>query len=85
MVNWITILGLTAAALTTISFLPQAVKAIRTRKTKDLSLLMYFVLATGILLWLIYGLMINDLPLILANSVTFALALTILILKIKYK
>ena len=83
--NFITILGLVAATCTTISFLPQAIKAIRTRHTKDLSLGMYVLLTTGIILWLIYGVFKNDLPIILANGVTLVFAATILFLKIKYK
>ncbi len=83
--NFITILGLVAATCTTISFIPQAVKAIRTRHTKDLSLGMYALLTTGIILWLIYGVFKNDLPIILANGVTLVFAATILFLKIKYK
>lgn len=83
--NFITILGLVAATCTTIAFLPQAIKAIRTRHTKDLSLRMYALLTTGIVLWLIYGVFKNDLPIILANGVTLVFAATILFLKIKYK
>lgn len=74
-----------AAACTTFSFLPQALKTIRTKNTKDLSLGMYTVLTTGILLWLIYGLAIRDIPVIAANSVTLFLTATILVLKIRYK
>ena len=83
--NWITVLGLIAASCTTISFLPQAVKAIKTKHTKDLSLGMYIVLTSGILLWLIYGIFIGDLPIILSNCVTFIFTASILYLKIKYK
>ncbi len=83
--NFITILGLVAATCTTIAFLPQAIKTIRTRHTKDLSLGMYALLTTGIILWLIYGVIKNDLPIILANGVTLVFAATILFLKIKYK
>ena len=83
--NWITVLGLIAASCTTISFLPQAVKAIKTKHTKDLSLGMYIVLTSGILLWLIYGIFIGDLPIILSNCVTFIFTASILYLKIKHK
>ena len=58
--NWITMVGLTAAACTTISFLPQAIKTIKTKHTKDLSLVMYSILTTGILLWVVYGIFINN-------------------------
>ena len=80
-----TILGLIAAICTTIAFLPQAIKTIKTKQTKDLSLGMYLVLTTGVLLWIIYGILIGDLPIILANSITFIFTATILILIIKYK
>lgn len=83
--NIITIIGLVAAALTTISTLPQAIKSWKTKKTGDLSLLMYSFFSFGVLLWLIYGISIGDLPLILANTVTFILASFVLVLKIKYK
>jgi MtN3 and saliva related transmembrane protein len=79
-----TIIGLIAATLTTIAYLPQAIKIIRTRHTKDLSLLMYIVLTIGIVLWLIYGLMLSILPIILANIVTLTLTSIILALKMKY-
>ena len=79
---WITIIGLLAAACTTIAFLPQVIKTVKTKKTKDISLLMYIILTTGILLWVVYGLLTIDLPIILANSITFVLALIVLMLKI---
>ena len=81
----ITLLGLVAATLTTASFLPQAIKTIKTRHTKDLSLGMYVLLTTGASLWLIYGILIKDLPIILANGITLIFIITILILIIKYK
>ena len=83
-INYIAIIGLIAGTCTTISFLPQVIKTIKTKKTKDISISMYIVLATGILLWMIYGILIKDLPVILANSISFVLAIIVLILKIKY-
>ena len=80
-----TFIGLAAAFCTTISFLPQAIKVIKTRHTKDLSLSMYSIFTSGVFLWLLYGLLINDLPMILANIVTLVFALTILVMKIRYK
>ncbi len=79
----VTLLGLTAAFLTTLAFVPQAVKIIRTRHTKDLSLWMYVLLNIGLILWLAYGFILRDPALILANSITFILTFIILILKIK--
>ena len=83
--EFITILGLIAATCTTVSFLPQAIKTIKTKHTKDLSLGMYFVLTTGVFLWLIYGILLKQLPIILANGISFIFTVTILSLIIKYK
>jgi MtN3 and saliva related transmembrane protein len=71
-----------AAALTTASFLPQAVKTIKTRDTEALSLGMYAMFALGVLLWFIYGLYLSDKAIIIANAVTFVLAAVILIFKL---
>lgn len=79
----VTILGLLAATLTTIAFVPQVVKTWRTRSTHDISLGMFSLLAAGVFAWLVYGLLIGDLPLVLANGVTFVLASTILYFKIR--
>jgi len=81
----ISILGFSAAVLTTASFIPQALKTIKTKNTKDLSLPMYVVLTMGVLLWLIYGILINDLPVLLANAITLVFSLIILVNKIRYK
>lgn len=79
------VFGYLAAAFTTISFVPQALKIIRSRHTKDISLLMYSILNAGIVCWLIYGWMLRDAPIIVANSITVVFTLTILLLKIRYK
>lgn len=80
-----TIVGLIAGALTTMAFLPQAVKAWKTRSTKDLSLATFMIFWIGVICWFVYGLLTNDLAIIVANIVTFILASTILAIKIKYK
>jgi MtN3 and saliva related transmembrane protein len=69
-----------AAFLTTVAFLPQAVKTIRTRDTGGLSILMYMSFVVGVACWLIYGLMLGDVALICGNGVTLVLALPILII-----
>jgi len=79
-----TIIGLTAAVLTTFAFLPQAVKTIRTKHTKDLSLIMLIMTDTGLICWLIYGILISSIPIIAANTVSIALISAILIMKIKF-
>lgn len=80
-VTWI---GLLAACCTTFAYAPQAIKTWRTRSTGDISLSMFSLMVAGVLLWLIYGLLIGDLPLIVANLVTLSLAGTILVLKIRH-
>ncbi|MBU2540768.1 MAG: SemiSWEET transporter [Candidatus Omnitrophica bacterium] len=79
------IIGLIAGSLCTISFLPQVIRIFKTKRTKDLSLITFSVFSLGVLLWLIYGILIGELPIILANTATLALALLIVIMKIKYK
>ncbi|MFZ1082790.1 MAG: SemiSWEET transporter [Candidatus Kryptoniota bacterium] len=78
-------IGYIAAVLTTTAFVPQFLKVWKTRSTQDISLRMYLILCAGLLLWLIYGIEMNSLPIILANSMTLALALMILAFKIRYK
>lgn len=79
------ILGFLAALFTTSAFIPQAIKTIKTKNTKDLSLVMYLIFSLGVFLWLIYGIKINDLPVIIANGTTLVFAIIILVYKIKYK
>jgi MtN3 and saliva related transmembrane protein len=78
------VIGYLAATLTTIAFLPQVIKTIRLKKTDEISLIMYILFCTGLLSWLIYGVLIVDIPLIIANAVTLALAMVILLFKIKF-
>ena len=79
------ILGLIAGGLTTVAFLPQVIKTWKSKSAKDLSLAMFFVFALGTLLWLIYGIIIQQLPIILANSITLALASVLLYFKVRFK
>jgi len=83
--EWITTIGLTAAACTTASFLPQVIKTVKIKHTKDLSLGMYLILTVGIVLWLVYGILIEDSPLVIANAISLLFSGTILVYKIKYK
>ena len=80
----ITAIGCAAAALTTLAFLPQAVKSWRSRSTSDVSLGMILILVIGIVLWLAYGLLRADLPIIAANAVTLVLAGSILVSKLRF-
>lgn len=83
--NYIEIIGLAAAAITTTGFVPQVYKIWRERSTKDISLNMYLLLSLGLSLWLVYGFSIESLPVILANGITLLLVLCIIFLKLKYK
>lgn len=78
------VLGLVAATLTTISFVPQCWRIIRTKKVDDISLSMYLIFFIGILMWLVYGVLIKSLSVTLANIVTAILVSIILGLKLKY-
>ncbi|HEY9861724.1 MAG TPA: SemiSWEET transporter [Candidatus Obscuribacterales bacterium] len=81
----VTLLGLVAAALTTTAFLPQLLKTWRSKSAKDVSLSMLISFSIGVFLWLIYGVCIQSLPVIIANSVTFILSSINLVLKIRYE
>ena len=80
----LTFLGLAAAFCTTVAFVPQVVKTWTTRSTADISLSMFLVLVIGIVLWLAYGTLLGDVPLIVANGITLILAGIILGLKLRY-
>jgi MtN3 and saliva related transmembrane protein len=77
------VIGYAAGALTTISFLPQAIKVIRTKDTSGISLVMYIVFTLGVLVWLLYGIVLGALPVILPNVITLLLSSVILFQKIK--
>lgn len=81
--NWISATGLLAAVLTSSSFLPQALKTIRTQDTASISLSMYILFTAGTLMWFIYGIISDNLPVWLANGFTLILASIILYYKIK--
>jgi MtN3 and saliva related transmembrane protein len=83
--DYTTIIGLVAAALTVISLFPQVLKVWKTKSTKDISLGMFSLFCSGIFLWFVYGILMKDLPIIIANFLGFIQALIILILKVKYK
>ena len=83
--DFITILGLIAGALTTIAFLPQLFKTWKSKSAKDVSLETLAIFSIGVFLWLIYGIYLHALPIILANLLTLIFNLIILGLKIKYR
>lgn len=82
-VMFVSAVGFSAAALTTLAFLPQAIKVWRTRSAGDISLATFSLLCIGIILWLVYGLLTEDAPLIAANAVTLIFALVILWVKVR--
>lgn len=79
----ITWTGIIAAILTTVSFVPQVVRTLRTQDTRAISLWMYVLFTTGVFLWLVYGAVLGLLPVIVANGATLVLALAVLVLKIR--
>lgn len=79
--DWISTVGYLAASLTTLSFLPQAFKVITTRNTQGISGLMYVMFVAGLVMWLIYGLLIEDAAVSMANFLTLVFALPILVMK----
>ena len=78
------LIGYCAAALTTLSFLPQAWLTFRTRDVRGISLGMYSAFTLGVALWLLYGLLMGAWPVVVANAVTLALATLILCMKLRY-
>ncbi|EKF05745.1 hypothetical protein FDUTEX481_00602 [Tolypothrix sp. PCC 7601] len=85
LMDFITVLGLVAATLTTVAFLPQMFQTWRTKSAKDVSYIMLITFSSGLFLWLIYGIYLQALPIILANTVSLFFNLIILSLKIKYR
>ena len=83
--NFVTALGLLAAALTTFSFLPQVIKTWKSKSADDLSLGTFSMFCAGVVCWLAYGLLIEDLPIILSNVVTLVLAGAVLVQAVAYK
>lgn len=78
------IIGLVAASLTTFAFLPQSIRAIKTKHTKDISLSMLIMLEIGVVIWIIYGSMISDIPLLAANTISFIFVSITLVLKLRH-
>ena len=81
---WIDAIGSIAAVLTTASFVPQAWHSFKTRDVSGISLGMYSVFTVGVALWLLYGVLLQSWPLMIANSITLALAVAILGMKLRF-
>ena len=80
-----TLLGLVAGTLTSIAAIPQLVKTLRTRHARDISIWQPLLLALGVALWLVYGILIHDMPLILANIIPLACNVLLTFLKLRYR
>ena len=79
------LIGVVAAVLTTISFVPQVWHSFKTRDVSGISLVMYSIFTVGIALWLVYGILLNAWPLIVANGITLTLAMAILLMKLRFR
>jgi len=82
--NWTDWIGYVAATLTTASFVPQAVLTFRTRDVSGVSLGMYSAFTLGVALWLLYGVLIEAWPVVIANTITLALAASILFMRLRF-
>ena len=83
--EFVTIIGLIATIITTISLFPQLLRILKTKSTKDISMVMYSVFCVGVFLWIVYGVLLSDLPIMIANALAFTQGVIILLLKLKYK
>jgi MtN3 and saliva related transmembrane protein len=83
MISLVTVVGLLAALCTTVSYVPQLKKVWQTRSTEDISLKMFLILAAGIALWVIYGVLKRDIVIVLANAVSLLLLSGILFFKLR--
>lgn len=79
----VALIGYIAATLTTIAFLPQVIKVVVEKRTRDISRNMYIVMSFGVAFWLSYGFLKNDFPIMFANGITFVLTTAILWFKIR--
>jgi len=77
-------IGMVAAVLTTASFLPQVIKCYKTRQTKDISIIMYSLFSLGVAFWVVYGIIVEAVPVIIANAITLLLVLSIIYFKSKF-
>lgn len=82
-IDLVNTIGTLAGLLTTVAFVPQVVRTWKTGSAEDISLLTFLLFTSGVLLWLVYGVMLHALPVILANAVTLALSASILALKVR--
>lgn len=79
------IIGLVAGVLTASSLIPQVIKTLKEKKAEDVSLIMLFVLQSGLIMWIIYGIKKNDMPIIATNCFSLLVNITMVVLRIKYR
>ena len=79
------ILGYSAGAITSITFLPQVIKTWKERSAKDISLMMFLIAALNEIMWVVYGILLNNWIIILTNAVILVMSLTMIYFKLKYK
>ncbi|MFL5811398.1 MAG: SemiSWEET family sugar transporter [Flavisolibacter sp.] len=83
--DWTQIIGLGAGILTASSLIPQVIKTLKEKKAEDVSLIMLFVLQSGLILWIVYGFKKDDLPIIATNCFSLLVNITMVALRIKYR
>jgi MtN3 and saliva related transmembrane protein len=83
--NWTQVIGIAAGVCTSTSLIPQVVKTIKEKKAEDISLVVFLVLGSGVILWIVYGIKRNDIPIIATNAFSLLVNITMIILGIKYK
>lgn len=83
--SFVDVLGYAAGAVTTLIFLPQVIKTWKEKSAKDISLLMFVIAAINDVMWIVYGVLINNLVITLTNSIVLVLALTMISFKLRYK
>jgi len=81
-ISWLKLVGTVAGTLTTVAFVPQVIKTWRSRSTRDISLAMWLAFTLGVALWLVYGLMAESWPILIANAITLLLAGSVLRIKL---
>ena len=83
--NGVDILGYSAGAITSLTFLPQVIKTYKERSAKDISLMMFLIAALNEIMWVVYGILLNNWIIILTNAVILVMSLTMIYFKLKYK
>jgi MtN3 and saliva related transmembrane protein len=83
--DFVMVLGIVAGTCSTISFLPQVIKSWKTRQTEDISLLSFAVFSIAVILWLVYGILIKDIPILLTNVLVLLQTASIIVMKLMFK